>query len=111
MANWPYNTTDWKRLRKAKLQRDPLCQYQHQGCTMMATQVDHRTPIKAGGDPWHWDNLASACASCHSRKTVHEDGGFNRKPGGSVPIKGCDADGRPLAPDHWWNDSRYSTNE
>ncbi len=102
MADWPYNTTDWKRLRRAKLMRGPLCEYQHQGCTVMASQVDHRTPISAGGPPWAWDNLASACATCHSLKTNHVDRGRGGA-GGKVPVRGAERSGQPRDPDHWWN--------
>jgi 5-methylcytosine-specific restriction protein A len=100
MADWPYSTRAWQRLRAAKLAADPLCEYCPPGSTTPATDVDHRKAIAAGGDPWAWDNLASACHGCHSRKTRHVDVlGKDR-----VPIKGCDpTTGRPLDPGHWWN--------
>ena len=100
MAKWPYNTTRWRKLRKAKLGRDPFCEYCPHGRFTLATQVDHKKAIKHGGDPWDWDNLTSACASCHSRKTSHvEVHGHSR-----VPITGCDEDGRPLDPAHSWGE-------
>jgi hypothetical protein len=64
-----------------------------------ATEVDHIKAISAGGSPTDWTNLASACHTCHSRKTYYiEVLGRDR-----VPVKGCDPSGRPLDPEHWWN--------
>ncbi|PAU94052.1 HNH endonuclease, partial [Paracoccus salipaludis] len=44
--------------------------------------VDHVVPHR--GDPerfWDQDGWQPLCASCHSRKTAAEDGGFgNRRP-------------------------------
>jgi len=104
MAEWPYITAAWRRLRKAKLTRDPLCEYCPPGVVTPATQVDHRIAINDGGDPWAWHNLVSACASCHSRKTSHiEVHGRSR-----VPVRGCDASGRPLDPAHEWHEENRS---
>jgi 5-methylcytosine-specific restriction enzyme A len=94
-----YNTAAWKRLRKAKLAADPLCQYCPPGILSVANDVDHVVAINAGGDPYAWDNLRSACHECHSRKTLY----IERMGKGRVPVKGCDAAGRPLDPAHWWN--------
>lgn len=97
MADWPYNTSAWRRLRKAKLAQDPLCQYCMPHKTTIATEVDHAKPINAGGDPWAWDNLASCCHSCHSSKTAAD------KQGKPWRRKGCDVEGRPLDPSDWFN--------
>jgi len=100
MADWPYNTRRWQRLRLQKLGKNPLCEYCPRGKVTPATEVDHRQAIKSGGDPWAWDNLASACHPCHSRKTMHVDIlGKDR-----VPVKGCDSDGVPLDPEHPWHE-------
>jgi 5-methylcytosine-specific restriction endonuclease McrA len=100
MASWPYSTQRWQRLRKTKLFADPWCEYCPPGSATAATQVDHRTPIADGGDPWAWDQLVSTCGPCHSRKTRYLDVlGKDR-----VPVKGVDPEtGRPLDPGHWWN--------
>lgn len=104
MGKWPYSTAAWRRLRKAKLATDPLCEYCPPGVVTPATQVDHRTAINDGGDAWAWENLASSCAACHSRKTSHiEVHGHGR-----VPVAGCDADGLPLDPEHAWNQEKIS---
>ena len=49
MASSPYDTKAWKRLRKAKLARDPLCKYCPRGTVTPATEVDHRVAISKGG--------------------------------------------------------------
>lgn len=103
VADWPYNTSQWRRLRVAKLRETPLCEYCTPGRERLANQVDHRVPVKEGGDPWAWDNLASCCQSCHSRKTASEDGAFGNKKGKGKPLRGCDANGRPIDRRHWWN--------
>jgi len=105
MANWPYNTAAWRRLRLAKLQADPLCQpCQDMGQLVEATVVDHNTPVSKGGDPFPAiDDLTSMCARCHSRKTAQEDrlgaAASTRRRG-----RGIDpATGKPLDRLHWWN--------
>ena len=99
MAKWPYTTQRWQRLRKYKLQLNPLCEACLQlGGIVPAVAVDHRTPISAGGDPYPpLDQLASLCTSCHSMKTKCEQLGED------YMRKGCDVFGRPLDPDHPWN--------
>lgn len=103
MADWPYNTSQWQRLRAIKLGASPLCEYCAPGREKPANQVDHKVPIKDGGDPWAWDNLASCCQSCHSRKTASEDGAFGRAKSRDKPLRGCDVQGRPIDRRHWWN--------
>jgi len=72
----------WQRLRALKLATDPLCEYcKARNRITPATEVDHYKPRERGGTD-DWENLRSACKSCHSSKTAREDGGFgNRKPG------------------------------
>lgn len=100
MAKWPYSTAHWQRLRLAKLARTPLCEYCPHGALAVATQVDHRIAINDGGHPWAWDNLVSACASCHSRKTMAVDvrQRIDRVPHGPDPLTG-----KPRSAQHWWN--------
>ena len=72
MANWPYNTAAWQRLRKAKLSRDPLCEdCQAMGRITPANHVDHCHAISDGGDAFPpLDELSSKCGPCHSAKTA-----------------------------------------
>lgn len=102
MADWPYNTATWARLRKAHLSIEPLCR----GCAAIgiirtANTVDHVTAISDGGNPFPGhDGLASYCPACHSAKTARgtEAGAVQS----SKPRKGCDANGSPLDPRHPW---------
>jgi 5-methylcytosine-specific restriction protein A len=100
MAGRFYDKRAWRRLRLAKLAASPMCELRYPGCKGAASEVDHRTAIKDGGDPLAWDNLSSACKPCHSAKTssveVHGKA--------SVHIKGADAAGVPRDPAHWWNE-------
>lgn len=72
-----YNSR-WRKAREEYLAKHPLCQScMLQGKRITATVVDHITPHK-GDKKLFWDstNWRPLCASCHSRKTVKEDGGF-----------------------------------
>lgn len=105
MADWPYNTARWQRLRTAKLDADPFCE----GCAAMgnphviANTVDHRTPIRDGGSAFPGLNgLASYCPPCHGAKTARgSEAGAVKS---SKPRRGCDADGNPLDPAHPWRE-------
>jgi 5-methylcytosine-specific restriction endonuclease McrA len=95
MAKWPYSTARWQHLRRQKLQQNPLCEACMQdGRVEPATDVDHRKPINAGGDPFPpLDGLASLCASCHNAKTRAEQLGET-----NWMYTGCDITGRPRDP-------------
>lgn len=62
-----YNSRRWKYLRRAVIQANPLCP-----CGAIATDVDHITPIGAGGQPFDPTNLQAICHTCHSVKTRQE---------------------------------------
>lgn len=38
-----------------------------------ASPVDHRIPVRDGGDPYDLSNLAPLCVSCHNAKTAREN--------------------------------------
>lgn len=107
MADWPYNTAAWARLRKAHLARFPWCEgHKAMGEPyVLANTVDHVHPISEGGTafPGH-DGLASYCGPCHSAKTARgaEAGAVQS----SKPRRGCDAHGNPLDPAHPWKSLR-----
>lgn len=72
----PTNSSTWRRIRASQLSRHPLCETcGESGIVQPATVVDHRN-----GDAYDNSsgNLASLCASCHSRKTARQDGGYGR---------------------------------
>ncbi len=103
MADWPYNTTTWARLRAAHLSIEPLCRgCRAEGRLSPANTVDHVVPINKGGPafPGH-DGLASYCGPCHSAKTARgAEAGAIRS---TKPRRGCNPDGTPLDPSHPWH--------
>lgn len=103
MADWPYNTGAWQRLRRAHLALSPMCiGCEATGRLTPANTVDHVRPISDGGLPFPGhDGLASYCAPCHSAKTARgtEAGAVSSR----KPRKGCDASGAPLDATHPWH--------
>ena len=90
-----YNTAEWKRLRKAQLEKDNFgcvfCRGQFR--TKLATVVDHIRPHK-GDHSLFFDptNLQSLCKPCHdSHKRNIELRGYHNMVG---------SDGWPLDPNH-----------
>jgi len=74
----------WQKARVGWLRSHPLCaECQRLGKLVAASDVDHITPHK-GDMAIFWDagNWQSLCRSCHSSKTVREDGGFGARSGG-----------------------------
>lgn len=55
-----YDAT-WGKVRKIKLNRNPLCER----CNRVATLVHHIKPISQGGERFLMDNLMSLCVECH----------------------------------------------
>lgn len=103
MARDPfYKTAAWRELRAQCIRRDVLCSTP--GCGRFSVIADHIVPRAQGGADT-LANLRGCCASCHSRVTAKADGGFgNRvKRDRTLRLKGCDVNGRPLDPTHWWN--------
>lgn len=76
-----YQSQAWARTRKFILARDPLCRIaivckRKRGYIAPSMEVDHVTPVAAGGDFWDPANLQGACHADHSRKTATEDSSF-----------------------------------
>ncbi len=67
-----YRSAAWRRLRKRILLERPYCEWP--GCWRPATDVDHKTRIEDGGDPWDEANLEPLCHPHHSAKTARETG-------------------------------------
>lgn len=103
MADWPYNTSTWQKLRAVKLRSAPLCEpCEARGAFTTANTVDHITPINAGGDPFPpLDGLMSMCARCHNEKTAANDR-THKKPF-ARKVKGFDADGNPVDRSDGWH--------
>ena len=93
-----YKTMAWQSLRAAALRRDGYrCVVP--GCRTRATHVDHVIPRRRGG-PDVLSNLRSLCKE-HDNQVMQGPSG-QRRSGGRPHMKGCDADGMPLDPTHWW---------
>jgi 5-methylcytosine-specific restriction endonuclease McrA len=90
----------WQKARAAYLAKHPLCiMCEELGRVTAATVVDHIEPHK-GDMAKFWDsgNWAALCARCHnSAKQSFERTGI---------LRGCDADGMPLDPNHRWRDAK-----
>jgi 5-methylcytosine-specific restriction endonuclease McrA len=91
-----YESARWRRLRRLKLRKEPMCALCPPGFKKPATDVDHVLPVRDRPDlAWDWGNLQSLCHECHSVKT-----GSERSE--NVLMPGCDRDGLPLDARHWW---------
>ena len=104
MAEWPYSTAQWQRLRKVKLSASPLCEdCRAIGRHIQASHVDHVHAISDGGPPFPGlDGLRALCLPCHSAKTARgPEAGAIRS---NKPRRGCDANGNPLDRGHPWAD-------
>ena len=103
MADWPYNTTAWRKLRQLKLKASPLCHHcKLRGQLVVANTVDHNTPVSKGGEPFPaLDELTSLCSPCHNAKTATHDRG-NAKPF-ARRVPGFDVNGNPVDPDDDWH--------
>src|SRR5689334_22920217 len=69
MTHPRYRTAAWRAVRKQVLARDGrLCQIKRPGCTVIATEVDHRVRPEAGGAEYDPANLRAACKACNVGK-------------------------------------------
>ena len=94
MSSAFYRSREWRQLRAECLRRQPTCATP--GCTARSVVADHIKPrSKGGADALH--NLRGLCVVCH-----------NQRRQGGEPRAWCDADGRPMAPGHWWNNGNVS---
>ena len=66
----------WARYRRMYLAAHPICVK----CRRGAVDVDHIVAVSGPDDPLFWEesNHQALCHSCHSEKTVKENGGFGR---------------------------------
>jgi 5-methylcytosine-specific restriction protein A len=97
-----YSLKRWQHVRLNQLEREPMCRgCRASGVDYPASEVDHITPVEAGGAPFDAANLQSLCKTHHSWKTNTFDKlgrVFTR-----WPITGSNADGSPRDPYHPWN--------
>ncbi len=92
-----YNRPAWKRLRRSKLRDQPLCERCFKrGKLVVAIIVHHMTAHKGDWELFlDFDNLQSVCKDCH-------DGSIQREEKSGYRV-GHTADGRPVDPQHPWN--------
>lgn len=93
-----YKLKAWERLRRRKLNDQPLCaRHQARGKVKAATVVNHKVPHK--GDRrlfFDYDNLESTCAECHDSIIQSEERlGYSKEIGN---------DGWPIDSGHPFND-------
>lgn len=78
--NKVYGNTAWRRLRRIKLNADPLCeQCLGENIVVPATQVDHIIPVSQQPElKLCYENLQSLCETHHSQKTREENKNGNK---------------------------------
>jgi 5-methylcytosine-specific restriction enzyme A len=63
-----YDSTEWRKVRKMKLSRDPLCEVCLQvGRCVMADMVHHSIPVKSDRERLNMAYLVSLCHGCHNK--------------------------------------------
>lgn len=90
-------TAAWEKARAAYLASHPWCAMCAKiGMQTPATVVDHITPHR-GDQRLFWDqsNWQPLCQPHHDRVKQRQEA--------RGQVMGCDAAGRPLAPNHPWN--------
>lgn len=67
-----YHTEAWQKVRAAYLRDHPICEDPlREGCHRLASHVDHRIALSAGGAPYDAANLRALCPGCHARLPGH----------------------------------------
>jgi 5-methylcytosine-specific restriction protein A len=77
----PHQTHRWHSYSRQFLKRpeNRLCvQCKKEGKVILSQCTDHIIPISAGGSMWDSTNHQALCNSCHSKKTVRENPGWNK---------------------------------
>jgi 5-methylcytosine-specific restriction enzyme A len=93
MAEWPYSTERWQRVRRRQLLREPLCRAcQIEGAITQAVEVDHIKRVSVGGAVFDPANMQSLCKEHHSIKTKYE---MHGKSFDAYVLRGCNVDGSP----------------
>lgn len=69
------NSRQWRdKVRPQQLLDFPYCEECHKKDALTeAVEVDHKTPLESGGDPYDPDNLQSLCKRCHVIKSAEEN--------------------------------------
>ena len=90
MSKWPYNTTQWRKLRHIHLSSNPLCVYcLEMGRITPGKIVDHINPVRTHPElAFDAEAIQTLCANCHESVKKREEARGKRI--------GCDVDGEPL---------------
>jgi 5-methylcytosine-specific restriction endonuclease McrA len=95
-----HSTYAWQKRRAQQLRDEPLCRLCRDvhGRVTAATVADHVVPHRSDPVLFAEGALQSLCSTCHnSLKAQQEKSGT---------FRGCDAQGYPLDPAHWWRKQR-----
>jgi 5-methylcytosine-specific restriction protein A len=73
-ANRIRSSGRWKKVRRLKLQQDPLCEdCKEHGVTTVATQVHHLKGVASHPElAFVMENLRSLCTTCHAKREARE---------------------------------------
>jgi len=68
-----YNSKRWRSLRNYYISMFPLCELcEKSGFITPGEDVDHKIPMRLGGQWTSIENLQTLCKPCHNRKTARE---------------------------------------
>ena len=98
MADWPYSTAQWQRVRRMVLHSQPLCAACAElGYSTPSDVVDHIQPVRDRPDlAFTLDNLRGLCKLCHDSAKKREE-----MRGHEI---GSKRDGSPMDAKHFGND-------
>jgi 5-methylcytosine-specific restriction protein A len=107
MTNPFYASTFWKDLRRQAIRRDhgrctvPGCPYTARTGRLYVDHIQTRPHLPFPTPRDVLENLRTLCPA-HDAQIKEQRGGVRRRDG-KLTVKGCDASGRPLDPQHFWN--------
>jgi len=102
-----YKSAFWRRLCAIVARRSGgFCEVP--GCKARGAVVDHVISRRKGGAD-HPDNLRHLCRR-HDNE-VKETSSGDRRNGGRLIVRGCDAAGMPLDPNHPWNRAKRTSDD
>jgi 5-methylcytosine-specific restriction enzyme A len=110
MSNPFYQSLFWRRLRAEALKRDgwrctvPGCHATRDTTTLHVDHIATRPPVAHATGYDVLSNLRTLC-DYHDRQVKEQTNG-QRRNAGRLTVPGCDANGHPIDPRHFWNRGR-----
>ena len=101
-----YHSAHWKALKRAAHERDGWrCTVPGCRTPLHELTADHINARPRGvPTPTPFDVLSNLRTLCGNHdRSIKERADGTRKGGGRLIVRGCDANGRPLDPNHPWN--------